>query len=268
MKFSIITVNYNNKEGLQRTIESVIHQSFRDFEFIVIDGGSTDGSVNVLKEYDGQITYWVSEPDRGIYHAMNKGILQAKGDFLNFMNSGDCYYDRQVLERISKYNLSQDIIVGRDYHYNAQTGQGFATLLPKRVTMLTFYIQTLPHQSTFFRKELFNNCPYDENLKLVSDVKFYIQKICIENCSIELIDEIICRREPDGISNSFNEQRILEHKNVIKDYLPIGAIKDYQSLSLLDKTTLYRLLSLIESTKSRKWLTLCIKIMNRLFIRS
>ena len=77
MKYSIITVNYNNKDGLQRTIESVINQSFRDFEFIVIDGDSTDGSADLLRKYDKQITYWVSEPDHGIYHAMNKGILKA-----------------------------------------------------------------------------------------------------------------------------------------------------------------------------------------------
>ena len=88
MKYSIITVNYNNKEGLRNTIESVIHQTYRDFEFIVIDGGSTDGSAEVLKEYDSQITYWVSEKDKGIYNAMNKGIAKATGDYLNFMNSG------------------------------------------------------------------------------------------------------------------------------------------------------------------------------------
>ena len=80
MKYSIITVNYNNKEGLRNTIESVIHQTYRDFEFIVIDGGSTDGSAEVLKEYDSQITYWVSEPDDGIYNAMSKGIAKATGD--------------------------------------------------------------------------------------------------------------------------------------------------------------------------------------------
>ena len=80
MKYSIITVNYNNKDGLRKTIESVIHQTFRDFEFIVIDGGSTDGSAEVLKEYDAQIDYWVSEPDKGVYYAMNKGTRQAHGD--------------------------------------------------------------------------------------------------------------------------------------------------------------------------------------------
>ena len=97
MKYSIITVNYNNKEGLRRTIESVIHQTYRDFEYIVIDGGSTDDSAEVLKEYDKDIDYWVSEPDGGIYQGMNKGIRKAQGEYLNFMNSGDCFYDNDIL---------------------------------------------------------------------------------------------------------------------------------------------------------------------------
>ena len=112
MKYSIITVNYNNKEGLRRTIESVIHQTFHDYEFIIIDGGSTDGSMDVLKEYDAQINYWVSEPDSGIYNAMNKGIAKAKGEYLNFMNSGDCFYTADVLEKVSLYNSNADFIVG------------------------------------------------------------------------------------------------------------------------------------------------------------
>ena len=115
MKYSIITVNFNNKEGLRKTIESVIRQSFRDFEYIVIDGGSTDGSADILKEYDAQIDYWVSEPDKGIYNAMNKGIVQAKGEYLNFMNSGDYFYDNQVLQHVADYGYDTDFIVGRDY---------------------------------------------------------------------------------------------------------------------------------------------------------
>lgn len=97
-KFSIITINYNNKEGLRKTIESVVGQSFRDFEYIIIDGGSTDGSIEVIKEYAGKVDYWVSEPDKGIYHAMNKGVLQAHGEYLNFMNSGDEFYNNGVLQ--------------------------------------------------------------------------------------------------------------------------------------------------------------------------
>ena len=120
MKYSIITVNYNNREGLKRTIESVIHQTFRDFEFIVIDGGSTDSSAEVLKAYDEHISYWVSEKDNGIYDAMNKGIRKATGDYLNFMNSGDCFYDDDVLRNVTAYASDADIITGRDYHFSEE----------------------------------------------------------------------------------------------------------------------------------------------------
>lgn len=265
MKYSIITVNYNNKEGLRKTIESVVSQTFRDFEYIVIDGGSTDGSAEVLKEYDEHITYWVSEKDKGIYNGMNKGIAKATGDYLNFMNSGDRFFDEHVLQRLSEKSLTADLIVGRDYHYNAESQKGFATILPPRISMLTFFIQTLPHQSTFFRRELFQDYPYDESLRIVSDIKFYVQKLCVEGRSIELIDDIICRREPDGISVAYNERRIAEHRGVIEQVLPQGAIKDYETLALLDKTTLYRLLALIEQPRSRKWITYIVKALNRIF---
>lgn len=265
MKYSIITVNFNNKEGLRKTIESVIHQTFRDFEFIIIDGGSTDGSVDVLKEYDSQINYWVSEPDGGIYQGMNKGIKKATGEYLNFMNSGDCFYDEEVLQHVFDKQLACDMIVGKDYHYNSQTQQGFSTILPPRISMLTFYIQTLPHQSTFFKRELFTDTLYDESLRIVADIKFYIQKICMEGCSIEQIDDIICKREPDGISKSYNERRIAEHMAVLKQTLPTGAIKDYQTLAMLDKATLYKLFHLIESPRTNKYLTYCIKILNRIY---
>lgn len=264
MKYSIITVNYNNKEGLRETIESVIHQTFRDYEFIVIDGGSTDGSADIIKEYNTQIDYWVSEPDGGIYQGMNKGIKKSSGEYLNFMNSGDCFYDEEVLQNIFDKQLTSDIIVGKDYHYNSETQQGFSTILPPRISMLTFFIQTLPHQSSFFKRELFKNSLYDESLKIVADIKFYIQKICIEGCSVEEIDEIICRREPDGISKSYNERRIAEHQTVIAEFLPSGAIKDYNTLTLLDKTTTYKLLSLLENSKGLKWMTYFIKILYRI----
>ena len=118
MKFSIITINYNNVEGLRNTIKSVVNQTYTDYEFIIIDGGSTDGSVEVIKEYANIITYWVSEPDKGIYNAMNKGIEVANGEYLNFMNSGDCFYNNDVLQKVADYHLEKDMIVGHDYHYN------------------------------------------------------------------------------------------------------------------------------------------------------
>ena len=92
MKFSIISINYNHSDGLRKTIQSVVNQTFTDFEYIIIDGGSEDGSVEVIKDYSDKITYWISERDKGIYNGMNKGIAQAKGTYINFMNSGDVFY--------------------------------------------------------------------------------------------------------------------------------------------------------------------------------
>ena len=101
-------------------------------------------------------------------------------------------------------------------------------------------------------------------MRLVADIKFYIQKICIEGCSVKLIDDIVCRREPDGISKSYNEQRIAEHQRVLATYLPLGARSDYDTLKRLDKTTLYKLFQLLENPKSLKWLTYLIKTIYRI----
>ena len=113
MKYSIITINYNNADGLRRTIESVVSQTYADYEYLIIDGGSTDGSVNAIKEYEDKISYWVSEKDGGIYNAMNKGVKVAHGEYLIFMDSGDVFYNDRVLENIESFQKTDDIIVGR-----------------------------------------------------------------------------------------------------------------------------------------------------------
>lgn len=102
MKISVITVNYNNKKGLEATINSVISQKYLDFEFIIVDGNSNDGSKDIIYKKRNYITKWISEPDSGIYNAMNKGVKMSTGDYLIFMNSGDEFYDTQVLDKIAK----------------------------------------------------------------------------------------------------------------------------------------------------------------------
>ena len=264
MKYSIITVNYNNKAGLRKTIESVIHQTFRDFEYIVIDGGSTDGSAEVLKEYNAQINYWVSEPDGGIYQGMNKGIAKANGDYLNFMNSGDCFYSSEILEKVSNYQSDADFIVGKDYHYNNEINKGHASIQPPRTTMMHFFIATLDHQSSFIKRELFKDSLYDENHQLVSDWIFFIEKIVKEQKKVQFIPDIVCRREEGGLS----EQQWQKNRKEINDYLhkilPYGVYEDYATLTKLDRTSLYRLFDICDNDKKRRLLTIFIKIINRL----
>lgn len=265
MKYSIITVNFNNKEGLRKTIESVIHQTFHDFEFIVIDGGSTDGSADVLKEYHTQIDYWVSEPDGGIYQGMNKGIKKATGDYLNFMNSGDCFFAVDVLEKVSAYNSDADLIVGRDYHYNNETHQGHASTQPPRTTMIHFFVATLDHQSSFIRKELFNNSLYDETYRLVSDWIFFTEKIVKEQKQIQFIPDIVCKREEGGLSEQQWEKNRKEINRYLHHFLPYGIYEDYATLAKLDKTSLYRLFSICDNKKMRRVLILCIKGIYKLY---
>lgn len=265
MKYSIITVNYNNKEGLRQTIESVIHQTFRDYEFIVIDGGSTDGSAEVLKEYDAQISYWVSEPDGGIYQGMNKGIAKATGDYLNFMNSGDCFYSPEILEKVSSYQSDADFIVGKDYHFNSEINKGHASIQPPRTTMMHFFMATLDHQSSFIKRELFKNSPYDESHRLVSDWIFFTEKIVKEDKQVQFIPDIVCRREEGGLSEQQWQKNRKEIDQYLHQFLFPGVYEDYATLTKLDKTSLYRLFSMIEDNKKRKLLVYCIKLITKFF---
>ena len=265
MKYSIITVNFNNKEGLRQTIESVIHQTFRDYEFIVIDGGSTDGSAEVLKEYGSQITYWVSEPDGGIYQGMNKGIAKATGEYLNFMNSGDCFYSAEVLKKVSSYQSDVDFIAGKDYHFYSEIKKGHVSIQPPRTTMMHFFMATLDHQSSFIKRELFKDSPYDESHRLVSDWIFFTEKIVKEDKHVQFIPEIVCRREEGGLSEQQWQKNRKEIDQYLHHFLYPGIYKDYATLFKLDKTSLYRLFNTIEDNRKRKLLVYCIKLITKIF---
>lgn len=231
-KFSIITINYNNKEGLRKTIGSVVGQSFRDFEYIIIDGGSTDGSIEVIKEYAGKVDYWVSEPDKGIYHAMNKGVLQAHGEYLNFMNSGDEFYNNGVLQEVAP-SLDSDIVVGKIVHGTEAWG-----FHKEDITLMDLIRGTVLHQASFFRKELFDENRYDESYKIVSDWKFYIQTLIFNNATFRNIRSIVCRFVPGGVSETDAGTRDMERKRVYKELFPDRMMKDYIRLEKVESPLL------------------------------
>lgn len=264
MKFSIISINYNHSDGLRKTIQSVVNQTFTDFEYIIIDGGSEDGSVEVIKDYSDKITYWISERDKGIYNGMNKGIAQAKGTYINFMNSGDVFYSNDILEKVNELMDGSDFIIGKDYNQDPNNGETFTTILPTRISMAAFYMWTLPHQSAFIRRTLFKNAPYDESLRIVADWKFYLDKIVYEGKTVQLLDLPICNREQEGISISQASKTVEERHRVLSELLPPGIHKDYETLAKLDRSTLYKLLNLLDNEKSRKWITFFIKVLNKI----
>lgn len=231
MKYSIITINYNNREGLRRTIESVVNQTYADFEYVIIDGGSTDGSVDIIKQSADKIGYWISEPDKGIYNAMNKGIAQAHGDYLIFMNSGDCFYNRYILENTAEL-CTADIIVGRVANIDSNGKRTSYSIKFRNVSMFLFYNTTLAHQGCFIKRSLFNNHPYDETLKIVSDWKFFMECSVFQDCEIRLTDVIVADCECRGASS--DRRKLQEEKNkILASIMPAGIQKDYHCLSQL-----------------------------------
>ena len=227
MRFSVITINYNNKEGLEHTIESVLSQTNKDYEYIIIDGGSTDGSIDVIQGFSDYITYWISEKDKGVYHAMNKGVIQAHGDYSIFMNSGDCFFDEHVLELISDYttNSSEDIIVGK---VSIDRNNNILTPPPSgEITMYHLYSGAIPHQGAFIKTELLRHHPYDETLKISSDWIFFVNTLILENCPIRYIDEFVALYDTKGISSTNSALMRKEKDEYLKSIFPPRVLADY-----------------------------------------
>jgi glycosyltransferase involved in cell wall biosynthesis len=250
MKYSIITINYNNKDGLEMTIQSVLKQTYKNFEYIIIDGGSTDGSVEVIKKYATQIDYWVSEPDKGVYNAMNKGIRKATGDYLNFMNSGDTYHTISTLETIAELHSDDDIIIGGYYD---STGGIAHVIPPQNVTLLTLLKFTINHQATFLKRKLFDKRLYDENYIIMADAKFNFQSIIIDNCSVTIIKDIIADYDTNGISSNYELYKT-ERQRFLKELFPERIIQDYATMFTPKEVPLVSLLpELKQSPTIQRW---------------
>lgn len=232
---SIITINYNNVAGLKRTVKSVINQSNQEFEYIVIDGGSIDGSASFIDENKIHFDYHISEPDNGIYNAMNKGILAAKGEYLLFLNSGDLLFTNNTINKTISIlkSKTKDIFFGNIVNRDEQD---VVVNYSQKVTFKTFFDGSLPHPSSFIRRSCFlEDNLYDEELKIVSDWKFFILGIFKKNFSFEYLDEIIAIYYLDGISSKNKGLDTYERQKVLKqefqlfydDYLDYQMLKYY-----------------------------------------
>ena len=263
LKLSIITINFNNAIGLRKTIESVAAQTSRDFEYIVIDGGSVDSSIEVIKEYDEKITFWVSESDKGIYHAMNKGINVAKGKFCHFLNSGDWLVDSLVVENMLNSLSDSDILLGNEIFINAK-GKKRLHKSNSEIGLYTFYRSTLFHASAYIRRSLFDQYGlYDESLKIVSDWKWYLIVAGLHKANIKIVDINVCYFDSTGISSINQELDQTERRKVLEELVPAPILHDYDKYSFdIEQMTrikkhpiLYRIFWIIERVlfKFEKW---------------
>lgn len=261
-KISIITINYNNSEGLQKTIDSVIKQTFKNFEFIIVDGGSSDGSKDLLLPLENDIK-WISEPDNGIYHAMNKGINMSTGNYLLFLNSGDYLINNDIIGQIDHRIDGNHSIYYSDIIFSDLTGDDRKVIFPEELTFDFFFTNNLSHQATFIKRMLFHELFfYNENFKIVSDWEFLIYAICKQNVSYKHLNIITTIYDGTGLSsNPVNSKLIEVERNItMKAYFP-AFITDYAILSQLKEKRVAQFFTIKKYPLAWKILKFCIKIM-------
>lgn len=237
MVLTIITINRNNAAGLEKTMQSVLSQTRPDFEYVVVDGASTDGSEEVIRRFAecfGDRLKWVSEPDKGIYNAMNKGIGMATGEYVQILNSGDSLASPEVVERmyttlekegrpsILYGNMLKDFPCGCIHR-----DKGFAG---EDITLLSLYIGTLNHSPAYLRRSLFDRYGlYDESLKIDSDWKWYLQAIVFGEEKPVYTDIDVTLFDMAGISETNKELAKAEREQVLRELVPPSVLADYDA---------------------------------------
>lgn len=246
VKLSIVTINYNNCAGLQKTINSIVAQTWRDFEWIVIDGGSNDGSKELIEKYQEHFAYWCSEPDKGVYNAMNKGIAKAKGEYLNFMNSGDYFASERVLEDVFDSEVDNDIIFGYMMRLSIDGQPNNASMMKQDVKWYDFFNDTFPHQSSFIKRDLFLKYGlYDETYIALADWKFFILCVVYHKASFRFVPIKISVYECGGLSDrevgKIERDRLRKEMfpQLVMDDVPLIKVTNMIHQSLLCKKLFY-----------------------------
>ena len=297
MILSIITINRNNAVGLKQTLDSVAGQVFSDtlrdeqsgtmqvvpVEHIIIDGASTDESVSIIERYaaeakeQGRVVRWLSEPDKGIYNAMNKGIRMAVGEYIQILNAGDSLSTMDVTERMlhELHRIAQsaerkadtpsvDILYGNMLKVDAQ-GKVIGRSGYTEYSLRQFYSSTLNHDCAYIRRALFGDDQYglyDEQLRIVSDWKWYLQAIGLGRVRPVYVDIDVTLFDGGGISETNLSLRAEERRRVLEEVLPPAVLWDYdhhafdaEQMNRLRRHRLYWLVYLIERVlfKLEKW---------------
>lgn len=229
--FSIITVTYNAAPFLERTLQSVLGQTYPGIEYILIDGKSEDNTVEIIRQYQDRLSYWHSEPDEGLYDAMNKGLRQATGDYVWFINAGDTFYTnntlREVADLIRSENTMPDILYGETMIVGRNgKALGLRRLrAPERLTWRSFRMGMLVcHQSFVVKREI---APaYDTRYQLSSDIDWCIR--CLQKArNIQNTRQVLSCFMEDGMSSTQRKQSLKERFRILSHYygyLPVGLL--------------------------------------------
>jgi glycosyltransferase involved in cell wall biosynthesis len=204
---TIVTVVYNCALTVEATLRSVIEQTCGNIEYIVIDGGSEDGTVDIIRQYEQHIDYWVSEPDKGIYNAMNKGIELSTGEWICFMNAGDQFHSPTTLEQVLPLLDKRFAVVAGavQYIYDADNRRT-RHMCPK---FSGFYMEVPHHQASFIDNTLMKEFKYDESFSIRADLNF-MTMIHVKGHTFRMIEEVICDVDTKGLSQGLSKKHLLE----------------------------------------------------------
>ncbi len=235
MKLSIITINRNNAQGLKKTMQSVVEQTSNDIEYIVVDGASTDESVDIIKSFaDQRLIRWVSERDNGIYNAMNKGIGMAQGEYVMILNSGDYLATPQVIEQMNDKLVAKgqpDILYGNMIKIwpDGKTRRDYQ--LSVNYSLFDFYQSTLNPDGTYIRRSLFHQFgPFDETMKICSDWAWMLKTIGLGGVKPSHVNIDTLYFDMTGVSESGERSRQTiqkERRQVLQQTLPAPVLADY-----------------------------------------
>ena len=278
---SIVTINRNNAAGLQRTMQSVLEQTVDDIEYVVVDGASTDGSVDVIRQFEtgfGDRLKWVSEPDAGIYNAMNKGIRMASGDYIQILNSGDILAAPDVTEKMTtalkRHNAVVPILYGnmiRNFgngklkRDRSGADRKESDLKPHEVewTMYDFIRGTVNHDPTYIHRSLYEKYGlYDDSLRIASDWKWFVNAVVYGGEKLYYVPVDVTVFDTTGISETNLEAREKERRTELEKMLPAAILKDYDKYHFpigqykrLKKHHMWRLVCFMERVlfKLEKW---------------
>lgn len=218
-KLTIITINLNNKAGLQKTMESVFAQNFTDYEYIIIDAGSTDGSKELIEKNQNKLVYWVSEKDEGIYNAMNKGIAKAQGDLVVFLNSGDYYVsDNLLLYAANRIDIGKADVFFCSFIFDNPVSN-IIVVSDDSGNTYDWDLQNsnFPHPATFYKRSIFSTIGmFDENYKILGDFDWNARALINHRVAFQYVNLITAFFRADGVSNAANHVNTFEHeKNII-----------------------------------------------------
>lgn len=229
-KYSIIVVTFNNADGLQRTLKSIRQLDYDCKEVIVIDGGSKDGTLEVMDKESDLITVAVSEKDSGIYNAMNKGIKHVTGDYVVFMNAGDMFANEGVLSLVNGYD--GDIILGSE-RYGGQV-----RLVKSQMSLYDILSIGINHQAVYYRREVLQKYGFDESYKLTADFKSVVEPVAKDKATVSCVTEILALCEGGGISERRWRDTLTEKQRMIKEVVEPFYRDDYQKFASINNDML------------------------------